>query len=284
MKDDFFKYQAQTSPHPLAMEISHAEGTYIYDTNKKAYLDFVAGVSACTLGHKHPKVISAIKKQIDSYLHVMVYGEYIQKPAVELTKLLAKHLPHPLETTYLVNSGTEACMSAIRLARGFTKKDKIIKFKGCYHGHSDALLVAAGSGLATLSIPGSKGVPADAVKNTLIKKALNNVDEEAYKGLFESLRGSSAIMFSEDAKTPGVVLKEFRKESEKPLLKGAFIEEAIYLGDDQLDMLVDIKSREELIGEIIGLLQSPAKNVVSALQSSGGKLSGILKTLSQKEG
>jgi len=89
LKKDFFKYQAQTTPHPLAMEISHAEGSYIYDKNGKKYLDFVAGVSACSLGHRHPRVINAIKKQLDRYLHVMVYGEYIQQPAVELTKLLA---------------------------------------------------------------------------------------------------------------------------------------------------------------------------------------------------
>ena len=91
-------------------------------------------------------------------------------------------------------------------------------------------------------------------------------------------------MYSETGNAPAKVIKAFRKKSEKPFLKGAYIEEAIYIGDDQLDLLVDIKSREELIGEIIGLLQSPAKNVVSALQSGGGKLSGIIKTLSQREG
>ncbi len=117
MKSDFFKYQAQTTPHPLAMEISHAKGSYIYDTTNKAYLDFVAGVSATPLGHNHPKVINAIKEQLDKYLHVMVYGEYIQKPAVELTKLLAKNLPYPLENTYLVNSGTEAIEGALKLAK-----------------------------------------------------------------------------------------------------------------------------------------------------------------------
>lgn len=108
MKTDFFKHQAQTSPHPLAMEISHAKGSYIYDTNNKAHLDFVAGVSACTLGHNHPKVVSAIKSQLDKYMHVMVYGEYIQEPAVKLTKLLADYLPESLNKTYLTNSGTEA--------------------------------------------------------------------------------------------------------------------------------------------------------------------------------
>lgn len=136
MKSDFFKYQAQTSPHPLAMEISHAEGSYIYDSNNKAYLDFVAGVSACSLGHRHPKVISAIKEQLDKYLHVMVYGEYIQKPAVELTKLLAKHLPHPLEKTYLTNSGTEAIEGSLKLARRVTGRSEIISANKAYHGNT----------------------------------------------------------------------------------------------------------------------------------------------------
>ena len=121
------------------------------------------------------------------------------------------------------------------------------------------------------------------VKNTLLEKAMDASDKE-FGELPSTLKGNTSVMYSETGNAPAKVIKAFRKKSEKPLLKGAFIEEAIYLGDDQLDMLVDIKSREELIGEIIGLLQSPAKNVVSALQSSGGKLSGILKTLSQKEG
>lgn len=136
MKSDFFQYQAQTSPHPLAVEISHAEGSYIYDTNNKAYLDFVAGVSACSLGHRHPRVVNAIKKQLDSYLHVMVYGEYIQETAVELSKLLAKHLPASLEKTYLVNSGTEAIEGAIKLARRSTQRQEIISAHNAYHGNT----------------------------------------------------------------------------------------------------------------------------------------------------
>ncbi|MBC3847233.1 aspartate aminotransferase family protein [Winogradskyella echinorum] len=136
MQDDFFKYQAQTTPHPLAMEISHAEGSYIYDTNGKAYLDFVAGVSACSLGHSHPEVVNAVKSQLDKYLHVMVYGEYIQQPAVELSKLIAKHLPEPLETTYLVNSGTEAIEGSLKLARRFTGRSQIIAAKNAYHGNT----------------------------------------------------------------------------------------------------------------------------------------------------
>ncbi len=136
MQSDFFKYQAQTTPHPLAMEISHTEGSYIYDSNNKAYLDFVAGVSACSLGHKHPKVIAAIKEQLDKYLHVMVYGEYILKPAVELTKLLAKHLPSPLEKTYLTNSGTEAIEGSLKLARRVTGRSEIISANKAYHGNT----------------------------------------------------------------------------------------------------------------------------------------------------
>ena len=121
------------------------------------------------------------------------------------------------------------------------------------------------------------------VKNTLLAKAMEASDRE-FGELPTVLKGNTSVMYSETGNAPAKVIKAFRKKSDKPLLKGAFIEETIYLGDEQLDMLVDIKSKEELIGEIIGLLQSPAKNVISALQSSGGKLSGILKTLSQKEG
>jgi acetylornithine/succinyldiaminopimelate/putrescine aminotransferase len=136
MTIDFLKYQAQTSTHPLAMEVSRAEGSYIYDKENNAYLDFVAGVSACTLGHSHPKVVSAIKKQIDQYMHVMVYGEYIQEPAVELAKLLAKSLPNSLEKTYLTNSGTEAVEGALKLAKRATGRSQIISAKHAYHGNT----------------------------------------------------------------------------------------------------------------------------------------------------
>ena len=121
------------------------------------------------------------------------------------------------------------------------------------------------------------------VKNTLLEKAME-ASEKDFGELPSTLKGNTSVMYSETGNAPAKVIKAFRKKSEKPFLKGAYIEEAVYIGDDQLDMLVDIKSKEELIGDIIGLLQSPAKNVISALQSSGGKLSGIIKTLSQKEG
>lgn len=121
------------------------------------------------------------------------------------------------------------------------------------------------------------------VKNTLLEKAMEASDKD-FGDLPTTLKGNTSVMYSETGNAPAKVIKAFRKKSEKPLLKGAFIEESIYIGDEQLDALVDIKSREELLGEIIGLLQSPAKNVISALQSGGGKIAGILKTLSEKEG
>ena len=121
------------------------------------------------------------------------------------------------------------------------------------------------------------------VKNTLLEKAMEASDKD-FGDLPSTLKGNTSVMYSETGNAPAKVIKAFRKKSEKPLLKGAFIEEAVYIGDDQLDVLVDIKSKEELIGDIIGLLQSPAKNVISALKSGGGTLAGILKTLSEKEG
>jgi acetylornithine/succinyldiaminopimelate/putrescine aminotransferase len=118
------------------MQVSHAIGSYIYDTNNKKYLDFVAGVSACTLGHQHPRVNNAIKNQLDKYSHVMVYGEYSQSPAVEYCKLLATHLPFPLEKTYLVNSGTEATEGALKLARRITGRSQLISCHNAYHGNT----------------------------------------------------------------------------------------------------------------------------------------------------
>ncbi|MCF4100978.1 50S ribosomal protein L10 [Gillisia sp. M10.2A] len=121
------------------------------------------------------------------------------------------------------------------------------------------------------------------VKNTLLAKAMEASDKE-FGELPSVLKGNTSIMISETGNAPAKVIKEFRKKSPIPLLKGAFVEEAIYVGDEYLDALVNIKSKEEVIGDIIGLLQSPAKNVVSALKSGGGKIAGILKTLSEKEG
>jgi len=144
MKSDFFTYQAQTSPHPLSLEISHAKGSYVYDTNKKPYLDFIAGVSANTLGHNHPTISEAVKKQIDSYSHVMVYGEFIQKPQLELCKALANTIPNKKCSVYLTNSGTEATEGAIKLAKRFTGRAEIIAAKNGYHGNTQGAMSVCG--------------------------------------------------------------------------------------------------------------------------------------------
>lgn len=136
MNPDFLKYQAQTTPYPLGMQISYALGSYIYSCDNKKYLDFVAGVSACALGHQPKRVNDAIKNQLDRYSHVMVYGEYSQSPAVEYCKLLASLLPKPLEKTYLVNSGTEACEGALKLARRVTGRSQLISCNNAYHGNT----------------------------------------------------------------------------------------------------------------------------------------------------
>jgi large subunit ribosomal protein L10 len=127
----------------------------------------------------------------------------------------------------------------------------------------------------------NKGVELVSVKNTLLRKAMENTGRD-YSGMFDTLKGSTAIMFAEGANVPAKLIKEFRRTSDKPVLKAAFIEESIYIGDNLLDTLVSLKSKNELIGDIIGLLQSPAKNVISALKSGGNTIAGIVKTLQDR--
>jgi large subunit ribosomal protein L10 len=125
------------------------------------------------------------------------------------------------------------------------------------------------------------GIELAVVKNTLLEKAME-ASENDYGDLSSVLKGNTSILIAENGNVPAKIIKEFRKKSDKPVLKGAYIHQAVFIGDHQLDVLISLKSKDEVIGEIIGLLQSPAKNVISALKSSGGKLAGILKTLSEK--
>lgn len=125
------------------------------------------------------------------------------------------------------------------------------------------------------------GIQLEVVKNTLLGKAMEASDND-YGDLATVLAGNTSILISENGNAPAKIIKEFRKKSDKPLLKGAFIHHAVFIGDNQLDALIALKSKDEVIGEIIGLLQSPAKNVISALKSGGGKIAGIVKTLSER--
>ena len=144
MKENFFKYQAQTTDNPISLQILKASGSYIYDTNNNKYLDFVAGVSASNLGHNNKKIKKAVLKQIDLYWHVMVYGEFIQKPTVKLCKLLSQNLPKLLSNTYLTNSGTEAIEAAMKLAKRVTGKSELIAAKNGYHGNTQGAMSIMG--------------------------------------------------------------------------------------------------------------------------------------------
>lgn len=128
----------------------------------------------------------------------------------------------------------------------------------------------------------SSNVSLRVVKNTLLEKAMEKVEGKDFGDLKGTLSGATSIMFAEVGNVPAKLIKEFRKKSDKPLLKGAYIDASVFIGDSQLDALVSLKSKEELLGEIIGLLQSPAKNVVSGLKGAGGKIAGILKTLEER--
>ena len=145
LQEDFLKFQAKTTPYPLGIVVDHAKGSYVYDTDGKAYLDFIAGVSACSVGHCHPNVVEAIKTQAERYLHVMVYGEFAQEPAVDFAKELAAELPESLGVTYLVNSGTEAIEGALKLAKRVTGRGELIAAHNAYHGSTHGALSLLGA-------------------------------------------------------------------------------------------------------------------------------------------
>ncbi len=141
----FIKYQGQTTPFPSCIEVASAKGMYITDKLGKTYLDLVAGVSACTLGHCHPRVVKAVQGQAEKYMHVMVYGEFIQDPQLNLAKKLASLLPESLNCTYFVNSGVEAIEASMKLAKGSTGRSEIISCKDSYHGSTQGALSIMGT-------------------------------------------------------------------------------------------------------------------------------------------
>ena len=140
----FLKHIAQTSPSPLAFEIKKAEGCLLYDTNGKEYIDLIGGISVANIGHRHPKVIEAIKKQLDAYMHVMVYGEFIESPQVQYANLLTDNLPPSLNSVYFTNSGAEAIEGSMKLAKRVTNRTQIIAFKNSYHGSTQGALSIIG--------------------------------------------------------------------------------------------------------------------------------------------
>lgn len=185
----FLQHVAQTSPFPPALEVAYAEGIYITDVNGKKYVDFISGISVCNVGHRHPKVIAAIKEQLDKYLHVMVYGEFVQGPQVKLAQKIASILPQPLSSVYFVNSGAEACEGALKLAKRVTGRTEICCFENSYHGSTHGALSVMG----------------------------NETFKQAYRPLLPDIR----ILHFNDAtaieqiteKTAGVILETFQGEA-----------------------------------------------------------------------
>ena len=140
----FLQHLAQTSPKPIGLEVERASGVHIYDTEGKSYIDMIAGFSVCNIGHSHPKVIAAIEQQIKQYMHVIVYGEFIQSPQVQYAKALLSLLPENLQSIYFTNSGAEAAEGAMKLAKRVTKCTRVIAFDGAYHGSTQGALSVMG--------------------------------------------------------------------------------------------------------------------------------------------
>lgn len=208
MLEDFLKYQAKTTPHPLGLEISHARGSYLYDLKGNSYLDFIAGVSALPLGHCNEKVISALQSQIEKYMHVMVYGEFAQAPAVALCKKLVDLLPKKHEVVYLTNSGTEAIEGALKLAKRATQRSGLIAAHNSYHGSSHGALSLLGfehqkKGYRPL-LPGVRFL------NFNEEKDLNQIDKNTAAVLLETIQGGAGFILPKNN-----YLKKVKKRCEE---------------------------------------------------------------------
>ena len=176
----------------MGLSVARAQGSYVYDTDGKPYLDFVAGVSACSVGHCHPKVVAAIQKQAQEYLHVMVYGEFAQGPAVAICKQLAAHLPDTLESTYLVNSGTEAIEAALKLARIATGRTELIYAQNAYHGNTMGAMSVMDYDQRKAPfeplIPDCRSIPFNEVA------ALDTITEQTAAVILETIQGGAGFI------------------------------------------------------------------------------------------
>ena len=196
LQDDFLNYQAKTTPHPLGIAVKKAKGSYITSESGKKYLDFVAGVSACSLGHCHPKVVSAIRKQSKKYLHVMVYGEFAQEPAVNLSKELIDLLPENHQSIYLTNSGTEAIEGALKLAKRATGRSELIGALNSYHGSTHGALSLLGSehqkvGYRPL-LPDTRFIQFNSLAD------LENITTKTAAVLLETIQGGAGFILPEN--------------------------------------------------------------------------------------
>lgn len=191
----FLDYLAQTSASPFMLEIEKAQGVFLFDKHGKKYFDLISGISVSNLGHRHPKVIRAISDQLDKYLHVMVYGEYIQSPQVKFANLLAEQLPPSLNNTYLVNSGSEAIEGALKLAKRYTGRYEVIAFQNAYHGSSHGALSVMGNEELKNSfrplVPGTRFLEFGSFED------LDQISKHTACVLIEPIQGEAGIVLPE---------------------------------------------------------------------------------------
>ena len=192
----FFRHLGQTSPAPMLLEIDRAEGVYLFGNDGKQYIDLISGVSVSNIGHRHPKVVEAVKRQVDNYMHLMVYGEIIQSPQVQYAARLAELLPKGLNVCYFVNSGSEAVEGALKLAKRFTGRSRIISCKNAYHGSSHGALSIQGSeDFKTAFRPLLPDTHLIEFNNT---QALKQIDNHTACVVIEPVQAEGGVIFPEN--------------------------------------------------------------------------------------
>jgi len=204
----FLQHVAQTSDFPYLLEISHAEGIFLYDTDGKQYVDLISGVSVSNLGHRNPEVVRAVKDQLDRYMHLMVYGEYIQTPQVKLAALLNEILPPRLNCTYFVNSGSEAVEGALKLAKRYTRRFKTIAFSKAYHG-------STGGALSVMGEESFKNAYRPLIPGTTFLDfndfgGLDQIDSQTACVIVEPIQGEGGIILPQDG-----FLQEIRERCDR---------------------------------------------------------------------
>lgn len=204
----FLQYVGQTSPCPVALEIERAEGIFLYDNTGKKYIDLVSGVSVSNVGHCHPKVVKAVKDQVDKYMHLMVYGEYVQEPQVKFAKKIADSLPDNFESVYFVNSGSEAIEGAMKLAKRYTGKREMLAFKNAYHGATHgALSIYGGTELNKAVQPLLPEVDFMEFNNI---ESLNKISEKTACVIMEVIQAEGGILMADPE-----FLKSVRKKCDE---------------------------------------------------------------------
>lgn len=193
----FLNHLAQTTDFPLMIEIERAEGVYMYGSDGREYIDLISGIGVSNIGHRHPKVVEAVKKQVDQYMHLMVYGEYVQSPQTRLAKALTDTLPDALSAVYLVNSGSEAIEGAIKLAKRYTGKPKILSCKDAYHGSSHGALSAGGNEIFKQNyrplVPGHYHIRFGAEED------LEEIDHQTAAIVVETVQGEAGVRVADEA-------------------------------------------------------------------------------------